>query len=30
MKLAFGVSSVVLETCFWCKFGSCINLLLVL
>ena len=30
MKLAFGVSLSVLETCFWCKLWGCINLLLVL
>ena len=30
MKLAFGVSLAVLETCFWCKLWGCRNLLLVL
>ena len=30
MKLAFGVSSGGLETCFWCKLWGCRNLLLVL
>jgi DNA-directed RNA polymerase specialized sigma24 family protein len=30
IKLAFGVSSIGLETCFWCKLWGCRNLLLVL